>query len=138
MVDVAVVGRRAAIPWRIALGILLLLASAGNAAKPIPSDAASAFGALTGKAVVLFGAVALIASGVPRTLGTPAFVKARRRFWLRYLAVGLVVAMLFVIVVSKTGPAAAIAFIPAAYWFGWTWISWLLADRHAKHLAMID
>lgn len=137
MADVAVVGRRAAIPWRIALGVLLLAASAGNAARPIPPDAAGALGALIGKAVLLFGAIALIVSGVPRTLGTPAFVKARRRFWFRYLGVGLVMAVLLSIALSKVGRSETIALIPAAYWFGWTWISWLLADRQAKQLAMV-
>ena len=81
------VGRRPAAPWKIGVGALLLLGAfaASYSTRPNADGTAGALGGLIGECIYLFGGIALIAAGLPKTLGNQEFVKRRRRLWLKYM-----------------------------------------------------
>jgi hypothetical protein len=80
--------------------------------------------------VLLWGAaVWLIRSGLPRRAGSLTHAKARRRTWLWFIGLGFVAMASLNLVLGITSPVAGL--VTWVYWFGWTWISWLLADRMA-------
>ena len=123
------VGRRRATPWKIGVGVLLLLAAAGNSTRPVTGGTAGALGSLTGLCILVFGGIALIVSGLPKNLGNQGFVKQRRRLWLKYMGVGFVLMALVAGGLAFSGFVVAGVLVTWLYWFVWTWVSWKVADR---------
>ncbi len=128
------VGRRPARTWRIVLGALLLLSGMANSAnsKIAPGDLAGALGALTGTIIVLALAVWLIATGLPKSLGGQDLKRLRRRIWYKLAGLGLVLMIAATLGLAAASQFTAAVLVTWAYWFGWTWISWLIADRKAS------
>jgi len=127
--------KKPASPWKIIAGVVLLLGAAGNSVKPIPPEAgtAGALGALTGVTILVCGGAALIGWGMPKTLGTVDFQRRRRRLWYRMLLTGFLAMMVSAGILawlSFVGAGIAVTWI---YWFGWTWISWRIADKQARY-----
>lgn len=125
------VGRKPSTPWKIGVGVLLLIAAAANSTNPASGGAAGALGALVGLCVLVFGGIALIASGLPRTLGSPEFAKRRRRLWLKHMGLGFVLMVACAFVLSYMGFAGAAVLAIWLYWFMWSWMSWRIAERTA-------
>lgn len=119
--------------WRIGLGVLLLLMAAVNSTERVTDDPAAGFGALTGLALLVAAGIALIASGLPRTIGDDDFRRRRRRIWYRMLAAGLLAMVTFTTMLASFALVGAAVAVTWLYWFGWTWISWQLADTRARH-----
>jgi hypothetical protein len=69
-------------------------------------------------------------SGLPRTLHSdPEFTRQRRHAWWLLVGLGFVVmAVLALVLAVASGPTAG-AFVVWLYWFVWTWVAWLVADR---------
>lgn len=126
-------GNRPARVWGIVLGALLLLGGMANSAnvRTAPGDLAGALGALTAVVAIIALAVWLIASGLPKSIGGDDLKRLRRRICYKLAGLGL-----FVMVALAGGLAAASQFTAAVlvtwvYWFGWTWVSWRIADKRA-------
>lgn len=124
-------GRKPATSWKIALGILLLLLAAANSTRATTGGTAGALGALAGVAILVFIGARLIASGLPKTLGNDEFKKTRRKIWYKLMGVGFVVMAMVVLALAFTSQASAAVLVTWVYWFGWTWISWRIADKRA-------
>ena len=133
--EMETLGRRPATPWKIGVGVLLLLFAAGGSQRSVMAGMGGmgeAIGALIAVLVFVFGGVRLIAAGLPKTLGNAEFVKRRYRRWWIYLGVG------FVLMLAATEALDAIGFSNSAtlvlmfYWFVWTWLSWLIANRQTR------
>jgi hypothetical protein len=92
----ALMGRKATTPWKIGVGILVLLVGAVNSTSAPPApNASAALGQLIGLATVVAIGAALVAAGLPKTLGTlPAFRKLRRRIWYRLMVLGFLAMVL--------------------------------------------
>ena len=127
------VGKRPARTWRIVLGAVLLLGGFVNSANvtTAPGDVAGAFGALTGVILLVALAVWLIASGLPKTVGSEDLRRMRRRIWYKLAGIGLVVMIVLAIALVAISQFTAAVLVTWAYWFGWTWISWRVADKRA-------
>jgi hypothetical protein len=65
-----------------------------------------------------------------RSLDTP-FKRFRRRLWNWYIGIGFAGMVLAAMSLAFTGHALSGVFVSWLYWFGWTWISWLIAHRRA-------
>lgn len=121
--------RRPARAWRIAVGGILLLAFVLIPYLPSPRGGVpERLGILIGIFLLVVLALWLITTGLPKWIGSKKFTRARRLAWLVLLGAGLAVATLVDVILSMQllfGPATLVA---GAYWFGWTWISWLMAD----------
>ena len=126
------VGKRPRRTWRIVLGVMLLL-SAMN----ISASARTAHGMpeVVGNfiSVILYLALAvwLIASGLPKTNGSVDFRRLRRRIWFKLAGIGFLVMIGLVIALWAISQFTASALVTWVYWFGWTWVSWLIADKRA-------
>jgi len=127
------VGKRPARVWRIALGAVLLLIGIINSAKvkTAPGDLAGALGALTGVVTLVALAVWLIASGLPKSIGSEDLKRLRRRIWYKLAGLGLLVMILLAVGLAAASQFTAAVLVTWAYWFGWTWISWRIADKRA-------
>ena len=126
-------GKRAARVWRIVLGAVLLLGGMINSAniKTAPGNVAGALGDLTGVVTLVAFAVWLIASGLPKSVGSQDLKRLRRRIWYKLAGLGLLVMIVLVIGLAATSQFTAAVLVTWAYWFGWTWISWRIADNRA-------
>jgi hypothetical protein len=69
--------RRPATPWKIGVGVLLLIAAVGTSRIPVSAGSAAALVALSARCTVIFGGIALDVAELPRTLRNPRFVKQR-------------------------------------------------------------
>jgi len=127
------VGKRPARVWRIVLGAVLLLGGMINSAnvKTAPGDVAGALGALTGVVILVALAVWLIASGLPKSIGSEDLKRLRRRIWYKLAGLGLLVMILLAVGLAAVSQFTAAVLVTWAYWFGWTWISWRIADKKA-------
>lgn len=123
--------RRPARGLRIFFGALLLLLTANSSTKP-PADPAEALGHLMAVVAIVFAAVWLIASGLPKWIGDPQFTRMRRRIWYKLAGVGLVVMVFLAVTLMALSQLTAAVLVTWAYWFGWTWIAWRIADQRAK------
>jgi hypothetical protein len=129
-----VIERRPARAGRIILGAVLLLVAAVSSTnvKTASGDVAGALGALTLLLVLVLPAVWLIASGLPLTIAANTGLrKARRWIWLRLVGLGFLVMLALAAAFAALSWSGAAVIVTWLYWFGWTWISWLLADRKA-------
>ena len=126
------VGKRPARFWRIVLGAVLLLGGMINSAniQTAPGDL-GALGAMTGIVIVVGLAVWLIASGLPKSIGGEDLRRLRRRIWYKLAGLGLLVMTAVAIGLAAVSQFAAAVLVTWAYWFGWTWISWRIADKRA-------
>lgn len=129
--------RRPARWWLIALGVIVLFIAMVNSTRPATDNStAAACGRLTGLLILLAISVRLIAAGVPKTLGDAPFITLRRKAYYKLLGLGFL-AMLGAFVAltfsSFIGAAVAVSWV---YWFGWTWIAWLIADKKARKTAI--
>ena len=133
VVQTSSIGKRPARSWRIVLGALLLLGGMVNSAnvKTAPGDLASALGALTGAILLAALAVWLIATGLPKSLGGQDLIRLRRRIWYKLAGLGLVVMILVAVGLAEVSQFTAAVLVTWVYWFGWTWISWRIADKRA-------
>lgn len=121
--------------WRLVLGALLFLSIAATSANPKPSaagDSASALAALFALFVIVGVAVRLIASGLPKWIGSKEFTRARRRLWFKLAGLGLVAMIVVALALAALSQFVASTLVMWAYWFGWTWISWRIADERTK------
>lgn len=125
------VGRKPSTPWKIGVGVLLLIAAAANGSRSPSGGAAGALGALAGLCVLVLGGIALIASGLPKTLGSPEFAKRRRRLWLKHMGIGFLLMVACAFALSYMGFAGAALLAIWLYWFMWSWVAWRIADRTA-------
>jgi hypothetical protein len=129
----ATIERRPARTGRIILGVVLILAALNSTnVKTAPGDVAGALGKLTLLLILVVPAVWLIASGLPRAIAPNTGLQTiRRRIWLSLVGLGfLVMLALFAALLALSWVGAAVM-VTWVYWFGWTWVSWLLADRKA-------
>jgi small-conductance mechanosensitive channel len=122
--------------WKLVLGGFILLVDLVNSsrqAKLAPvGDLAGALGRLTGILVLVMVAVWLIASGLPKTTGLDKTQRrVRRKIWYVLVGTGLLVMVAAALLLAYLGLFAAAVAVTWLYWFGWTWISWLIADRRA-------
>jgi len=129
----ASIGKRPARVWRIVFGAALLLIGMVNSAnvKTAPGDLAGALGALTGVVTLVALAVWLIASGLPKSIGSEDLKRLRRRIWYKLAGLGLLVMILVAAGLAAVSQFTAAVLVTWAYWFGWTWISWWIADKKA-------
>jgi hypothetical protein len=138
MPNVMTAGRRSASAWKIGLGVLLLLLAAVNGSKPLAGGGmAGALGDLLGICTTVFGGIAMIVWGMPKTFGNVAFMKQRRRLWLQYMGVGFVLMAGTAIGLAVTGFMVSAVLVTWLYWFVWTWLSWRIADRKTVEKMMI-
>ena len=128
MSEIAAIGRKPATPWKIGLGVFLLLAAMSNSTRPAVDGTAEALGALTGISTLLFGGVALIASGLPKNLGNEEFRKARRRLWYKLMGMGFLAMGVTAFAFASGGFITSAVLTMWLYWFVWTWVSWKIAD----------
>ena len=128
MTEMVAIGRKPASVWKIGLGIMLILMAATNGTRASAGGAAGALGALTAIAMLVFGGAALIASGLPKNIGNPEFMKARRRHWFRLMGFGLIVMVGCAASLLALGFTGAAVLVTWLYWFVWTWVSWKYAD----------
>src|SRR5262249_36954827 len=132
------VERQPARPGRIIGGIfILLLVGSANSARPRP-DPANVAGALASLTVVLIVVVLatwLIGSGLPRSIAPNTDLKrVRRRIWYKLVGAGLLAMLVIAIALLSVpwdGAAVVAVLVSWLYWFGWTWIAWLIADKRA-------
>ena len=112
---------------------MLLLGGMINSAnvKTAPGDVAGALGALTGVVILVALAVWLIASGLPKSIGSEDLKRLRRRIWYKLAGLGLLVMILLAVGLAAVSQFTAAVLVTWAYWFGWTWISWRIADKKA-------
>ncbi len=122
--------------WKLVLGgfiLLIDLVNSSQQAKLAPvGDLAGALGRLTGVLVLVVLAVWLIASGLPRTTGLDKTQRrVRRKIWCVLVGTGLLVMLAVALLLAYLGLFTAAVVVTWLYWFGWTWIAWLMADRRA-------
>lgn len=132
----AAVGKRPARVWRIVLGAILALAvPVGRAILAPAAWGAYAIGNLVGLLVLAGLPAWLILSGLPRSIGNQDLERTRRRIWYRLAGIGLLAMIgLNVLLVRFSFFTAAVS-VFRLYWFGWTWVAWLIADKQAVRLA---
>jgi hypothetical protein len=134
--DVHVIQKQKARIWKLVLaGCILLvdLVNSSQQAKPTPKgDLPGALGKLTGIVVLVIVAVWLIASGLPKTTGLDKTQRrVRRKIWYVLVGIGLPVMVATALLLAYLGLFIAAVVVTWLYWFGWTWIAWLVADRRA-------
>jgi len=122
--------------WKIVGGAFLLLVGVANSsqqAKLPAGDLAGALGRLTGVLILVGLAAWLIASGLPRSIGLDKIQRrARRRIWYVYAGIGLLIMAVAAVLLAVAGLLVAAVLVTWLYWFGWTWIAWLIADKKAS------
>jgi len=129
----ASVERQSTRVWKIVLGAVCLLIAAFNSTNLAPATSlAGQLGRLTGFLTLIFVAIWLIRTGLPRSLGGPELVRTRRRIWFQLVGIGFLVMItlstLLAVWLSLFTLAVLVTWL---YWFGWTWVSWLIADKRA-------
>jgi len=123
-------------PGRIVSGVVLFfLVATSNArtgAGTEPEDLARALGALTAHLAFVGAGAWLFATGLPRSIAPGTQLKRKRRnLWLGFAGAGcglMVVLVGAFLALSLVVPAVVTTWV---YWFLWTWIAWLIADRRA-------
>jgi len=55
--------------------------------------------------------------------------RTRRRIWYRFAGSGLLVMVALAFLLAYLGWFIAAVLVTWVYWFGWTWISWIIADK---------
>jgi hypothetical protein len=133
--------RRKARPGRLISGALLILwASASQTLHRAPAGVAESLGHLVAALILMVPAIWLIASGLPQTIGLDkAQRRTRRRIWYLLAGGGLPVTVIVVFSLISAdkfvghfgGGMAVVLVLWFFYWYGWIWISWLIADRWA-------
>jgi hypothetical protein len=130
--------KRPARRWRIVLAALVFLALIGNSVQhPLArGDVAEESGGLFGIIVMLALGIWLLGTGLPKTISPPEVAKIRRRIWLLLVGVGFLVMLVgtilaFSIHQPEWAGAVVLETLVFGYWFGWTWIAWLIADNAA-------
>jgi len=118
----------------LVVAVLLLLASAQQSAhsSTAPLSLAGALGEITAIVMTAILIVALIVSGIPKWIGPPDFMRFRRRRYFILLGLGLLLMVAGAVALGFSGYVAAGVLLTWLYWFGWTWIAWLMADRRAR------
>jgi hypothetical protein len=120
--------------WRLALGILILLLAAVNSVRrDPPTSMAGALGAVTDVLISFTLSFWLISTGIGKAIGDRNFTRSRRIIWFRFLAFGFLVLLAIAAssVTLEVPPVEVTTVCVFAYWFGWTWIAWILAERSA-------
>lgn len=119
--------------WRISVGAVLLLLAATITARMKPTgDIGGALGHLTFLLILIIPAVWLIASGLPRSVAPNTDLKkVRRRIWYKLAGLGFAVMLVLAIGLAALSWFMAAVLVTWVYWFGWTWIAWLIADKRA-------
>lgn len=127
--------KKKAVVWKLVLGGFILLVPLANSSqlpKLAPDDLAGALGRLTGVLVMVVLGAWLIASGLPRTIGLDKPQRrVRRNIWYTLVGIGLLVMIAAAALLAYLGLFAVAVLVTWLYWFGWTWIAWLMADRRA-------
>jgi hypothetical protein len=118
---------------RLFVGVLFLFIAIGSSATvPRPDNVPRALGQLIGVAILIGPAIWLIASGLPNTMWLKAAQRrARRRIWYGLAGTGLLVMVGLEFLLAYIGWFIAGVLVAWAYWLGWTWISWIIADKKA-------
>lgn len=123
--------------WRrlkIFLQLLILgwLALLGIGLLPGPVWGASdyACGRLCGFLWTLWTPFAWVIAVRKTSVDTP-FKQLRRKLWSWYIGIGFGIMILASFPLVLTGNITASIIVSWLYWFGWTWISWLIAHRRA-------
>ena len=57
--------------------------------------------------------------------------RRRRRIWYKLAGLGFLVMVLLAAGLAAASQFVAVVLVTWAYWFGWTWLSWLIADKMA-------
>lgn len=121
--------------WRLLLGafLLLLVAAGGTQRSELRQrDLAGALGRLTGILLFLVPGVWLIASGLPKTIGLDKRQRrTRRRIWYALAGTGFFVMLATSLLLAYSNFFVGSFLMTCGYWFGWIWISWLMADKKA-------
>ena len=60
------------------------------------------------------------------------FVTRRYRRWWIYLGVGFVLMLPATTALEASGFGISGVLVTWVYWFVWTWLSWLIADRQTR------
>ena len=111
---------------------LLFAAIASGVSIPRPENLARTLGQVAGFSILAAPAIWLIASGLPKRLGLYAAQRrTRRRIWYRLIAAGFLVMTFLFRLFAFLGVPAASGLANMLFWFGWTWVSWIYADRRA-------
>jgi len=134
--DSAVVGKRPVRAWRIVLGAILVLVAPVNRAILAPAAwGAYRIGSLVGLLVVVGLAAWLISSGLPRSIGNQDLVRTRRRIWYLLAGLGLFAMTGLAVLLARFSFVTAAVNVFRLFWFGWTWVAWLIADKQAVRQA---
>jgi hypothetical protein len=134
--DTQLIQKKKAQVWKLVLGgfiLLIDLVNSSQRAKLAPvGDLAGVLGRLTGISVLVVVAVWLIASGLPKTTGLDKTQRrVRRKIWYILVGIGFLVMLALGVLLAYLGLFTAAVVAMWLYWFGWTWIAWLMADRKA-------
>lgn len=125
--------RRRARAWRLVLGGFVVLIGLFNGSKtPKATELYGALGDLIGLLTLAVLGAWLISSGLPKTIGLNVTQRRiRRRIWYGLAAIGLLSMIVVCVLLAYVGLVVAAVLVTWLYWFGWTWISWLMADKKA-------
>jgi hypothetical protein len=131
--DAQVIQKKKAQVWRLVLGAFILVVDLLNQAKLAPvQNLAGALGRLTGILIFMTVGVWLIVSGLPKTTGLDKTQRRlRRKNWYILVGIGLLVMVASAVLLAYLGLFVAAVVVTWLYWFGWTWVAWLMADRRA-------
>ncbi|MGD0002092.1 MAG: hypothetical protein ABSE21_18495 [Bryobacteraceae bacterium] len=89
--------------------------------------------------VLLIPGIWLIASGLPRTIGLNKLERrSRRRRWYVLVGLGFVVFLIATIALNWFHLFMVSTVLMLLYWYAWTWISWLIADRWIRNRIVRD
>jgi hypothetical protein len=121
---------------RLFLGVLLLFVIGTSFRRPLQGSAGYILGQFIGMLLFAAPAVWLIVSGLPKTLGLNAAQRRERRSnWYRFVGVGLLIMAALFFFFAYLGWPAAAGFVNLVYWIGWTWVSWIFADKKSARNA---
>ncbi len=132
MANPASIERRPTRAWRITLGTFVLFYSAFISTSLDPATSlAQDLGRLFGLLLLVMLAIWLISSGLPRSLGGAELARTRRKIWYKLVLIGLLVMITLAGLLVWLSLFTLAVLVSWLYWFGWTWISWLIADQRA-------
>ena len=118
---------------RLIAGAFILLGAAVSGAKSenqAPRGLPEVWGSVIGVLITLALAAWLIASGLPKTMGLDeSHRRARRRKWYLFAGVGFLISMSLSMAAAIFKLLLVAVLISWLYWFVWTWVAWLLADK---------
>ena len=116
---------------RLLVGVFFLFIALGTFARtPRTGTLAYELGRFTGALILAAPAIWLITSGLPKMIGLDAAQRrTRRRTWYGLAGAGFIIMMPVSFLLTYFGWFAAGAFVSWAYWLGWMWISWIIADK---------